>query len=172
LQGLTNKNFQGPAGTDVKNLSLLNWDQNDSYDSEGNTFKYLLFSSLISFSLGNTYMVQEGFDSLMSCLAQKLDVRLNTVVKSINYSLANNYVEISTTRGIFISYQTTTLPKQQLGVFKAEQVIVTLPLGVLKQKLVKHYLQYDWLTLRLDLSNLILHFPSGKLKQSTELVLE
>jgi len=64
---------------------------------------------------GPDVIFPEGYDALVKALARGLDVRLNTWVSSINYT--NKQVEVGTSN----------------GVFKADHVIVTVPLGVLKK---------------------------------------
>jgi monoamine oxidase len=60
-----------------------------------------------------------GYNQITNGLAQGLDIRLNTEVKLIKYS--QNGIEVETNNGIFTS----------------EKVVVTIPLGVLKQAEVK-----------------------------------
>lgn len=63
---------------------------------------------------GADVIITNGYDKITDYLAKGLDVRLNTRVTSINYS--NSKVEINANGNIF----------------KADYVIVTVPLGVLK----------------------------------------
>jgi len=64
---------------------------------------------------GPDVIFPKGYDELVKALAEDLDIRLNTWVSKINYT--NKQVEVETTQ----------------GVFEADYVIVTVPLGVLKK---------------------------------------
>lgn len=64
---------------------------------------------------GPDVIFPQGYDALVKALADDLDIRLNTWVKGIKYT--DEQVEVTTSK----------------GVFKADYVIVTVPLGVLKK---------------------------------------
>lgn len=68
---------------------------------------------------GQHVIFPQGYNQITNGLAQGLDIRLNTEVNLIKYS--QNGVEVQTSNGIFTS----------------EKVVVTIPLGVLKQAEVK-----------------------------------
>ena len=57
-----------------------------------------------------------GYDKITDYLATNIDVRLNTKVLNIDYS--QDKIKIETTN----------------GTYEADQVLVTVPLGILKKK--------------------------------------
>jgi monoamine oxidase len=63
---------------------------------------------------GGDVLLPQGFDTIIEHLSTGLDIRLNTVVKSINQS----------TKGVRVATDN--------GTFKGDRVVVTLPVGVLK----------------------------------------
>lgn len=63
---------------------------------------------------GEDVIITNGYDNITNHLADGIDVKLNTIVNSIDYS--ENSVSINTTKGLFYS----------------DCVIITVPLGVLK----------------------------------------
>lgn len=69
-------------------------------------------------------MIKEGYAALSSKVAATLDIRLNTEVKTIRLDDAQSNVEVVVNHG----GKTASL--------RAGYVIVTLPLGVLKSRLV------------------------------------
>ncbi len=64
---------------------------------------------------GEDVIVASGYQSIVAMLAQKLTIKLNNIVTKIDYT--NEVIKISTTQ----------------GEFKADIVLVTVPLGVLKK---------------------------------------
>jgi len=58
-----------------------------------------------------------GFNEIVQPLAQGLDIRLNCIVEEIDYS-TKDYIMVKTSQ----------------GEFKADKVVITIPLGVLKSK--------------------------------------
>lgn len=87
-------------GADAKDLSLWEWDSDEEFG-------------------GKEVVFPNGYHQIVNGLAQGLDIRLNTEVKSIKYS--QNGIEVETSNGMFTS----------------EKVVVTIPLGVLKQAQVR-----------------------------------
>lgn len=67
---------------------------------------------------GKDVIVTNGYDNMTNYLAQGIDVRLHTTVKDINYS--NDKITIITNNGNYT----------------ADQVLVTVPLGVLKKEAI------------------------------------
>tara|TARA_B100000809_G_scaffold130660_1_gene128481 strand:- start:13881 stop:14216 length:336 start_codon:yes stop_codon:yes gene_type:complete len=59
-----------------------------------------------------------GYDKITDYLATNIDVRLNTKVLNIDYS--QDKIKIETTN----------------GTYEADQVLVTVPLGILKKKVI------------------------------------
>lgn len=68
---------------------------------------------------GDDVIFPNGYDQIFTILAQGLDVRLDTVVQQISYGADD--VTITTNQGSFV----------------AQQVVITLPLGVLKGNAVR-----------------------------------
>ena len=68
---------------------------------------------------GEDLIITNGYDKITDYLATNIDVRLNTKVLDIDYSQAK--IKIETTNGRY----------------EADQVLVTVPLGVLKKKVIK-----------------------------------
>jgi len=87
-------------GADMNDLSLWEWDQDEEYGGEEVIFP-------------------GGYNQITNGLAKGLDIRLETVVKTIRYG--DDGVVVETTAGDFV----------------ADQAVVTFPLGVLKQASVK-----------------------------------
>eukprot|EP00096_Caligus_rogercresseyi_P005536 TRINITY_DN2125_c0_g1_i2.p1 TRINITY_DN2125_c0_g1~~TRINITY_DN2125_c0_g1_i2.p1 ORF type:complete len:658 (-),score=230.58 TRINITY_DN2125_c0_g1_i2:58-2031(-) len=98
-------NLEFANATPLNNLSLKHWDQDDGFAFTG--------SHLI---------VRNGYSCIPVALSEGLDVKLNTAVRMIRYGVHG--VEISTSNA-----RNHTNPV----VYKADAVLVTLPLGVLKQ---------------------------------------
>lgn len=67
------------------------------------------------YAVGGDQQMIDGYDHLPALLANRLDIRLNCAVKTINYT--TKPVRVSTSQGDFF----------------AEHVLVTVPLGVLKK---------------------------------------
>ncbi len=70
-------------------------------------------------------VIKEGYAALSSRVAATLDIRLNTEVKTIRLDDAQSNVEV------VVSNEGKTTS------FRAGYVVVTLPLGVLKSRLVR-----------------------------------
>ena len=87
-------------GADMNDLSLWEWDQDEEFGGEEVIFP-------------------GGYNQITNVLAKGLDIRLETVVKTIRYG--DDGVVVETTAGDFV----------------ADQAVVTFPLGVLKQASVK-----------------------------------
>lgn len=93
---------------DLNELDHLHWNQDDTYD------------------LGGAHVIiKEGYGALSAKVAETLDIRLNTEVKSIKLlDDAASCVEV-----VMQSNGKSTM-------MRAGYVVVTLPLGVLKSRLV------------------------------------
>lgn len=91
-------------GTQLKNLSLKNWDQSGEF----------------AFS-GPHVTVRNGYSYLPVALSEGLDIKLNTAVREVKYSILGCEVTTSNTRNF--TNETT---------YKPDLVLCTLPLGVLK----------------------------------------
>jgi monoamine oxidase len=68
---------------------------------------------------GGEVIFPNGYNQITDVLAKSLDIRLNVIVESIHYG--NGSVSVKTSSGEFV----------------AEKVVVTIPLGVLKQAQIK-----------------------------------
>ncbi|XP_078001401.1 lysine-specific histone demethylase 1A-like [Glandiceps talaboti] len=98
-------NLEFANATPLSTLSLKHWDQDDDFE----------FS-------GHHLTVRNGYSCVPVALSEGLDIKLYTAVRQIRYS--HSGVEVVTTN-----------TKSQGGnyTYKADAVLVTLPLGVLKQ---------------------------------------
>lgn len=92
---------------DLNELDHLHWNQDDEYDFDG-----------------DHVIIKEGYAALSSRVAATLDIRHNTEVKMIRLDDAKSNVEVV----VCNEGKTTSL--------RAGYVVVTLPLGVLKSRLV------------------------------------
>lgn len=92
---------------DLNELDHLHWNQDDVYDFDG-----------------DHVIIREGYAALSSRVADTLDIRLNTEVKSIKLDDAASCVDV-----VLHSGGKSTM-------LRAGYVVVTLPLGVLKSRLV------------------------------------
>jgi len=88
--------IESDYAADSTELSCYYWDYGDGFD-------------------GDDYIFPEGYDQVPKALAEELDVRLEHVVKKVEYS--DDGVRIVTSK----------------GTFEADYAIITVPLGVLKK---------------------------------------
>ncbi|KAG0719619.1 Lysine-specific histone demethylase 1A [Chionoecetes opilio] len=100
-------NLEFANATPLSNLSLKHWDQDDDFE----------FS-------GSHLTVRNGYSCVPVGLSEGLDIRLNTAVRKITYT--NNGAEVTVSNARNHSNPTT---------IKADAVLCTLPLGVLKQSI-------------------------------------
>ena len=98
-----------PPRKDLNELDHLHWNQDDVYDFEG-----------------DHCIIKEGYAALSSRVAATLDIQLNTEVRMIRVDDAQANVEVVVRSG----GKTTSM--------RAGYVVVTLPLGVLKSRLVSN----------------------------------
>ncbi|KAL3242819.1 hypothetical protein MRX96_020983 [Rhipicephalus microplus] len=98
-------NLEFANATPLNNLSLKHWDQDDDFEFTGAHLT-----------------VRNGYSCVPVALAEGLEIRLNTAVKQIRHGSTGVEVLAANTRssGGLIS-------------FKADAVLSTLPLGVMKQ---------------------------------------
>lgn len=92
---------------DLNELDHLHWNQDDVYDFDG-----------------DHVVIKEGYAALSSRVAATLDIRLNTEVKSIKIDEGKSCIEV------------VVNSKGETTALQAGYVVVTLPLGVLKSRLV------------------------------------
>merc|ERR1712218_23821 len=98
-------NLEFANATPLTNLSLKHWDQDDGF----------------AFT-GSHLTVRNGYSCVPVALSEGLDIKLNTAVRQIRYSQSGCEVTTSNARN-------NTNPVT----YKADAVLCTLPLGVLKQ---------------------------------------
>ncbi|KAG7166233.1 Lysine-specific histone demethylase 1A-like [Homarus americanus] len=98
-------NLEFANATPLSNLSLKHWDQDDDFE----------FS-------GSHLTVRNGYSCVPVGLSEGLDIRLNTAVRKIMYSNSGAEVTVSNARN-----------HSNPATLKADAVLCTLPLGVLKQ---------------------------------------
>eukprot|EP00794_Sanderia_malayensis_P000331 gene331-963_t len=101
-------NLEFANATPLSQLSLKHWDQDDDFEFTGSHMT-----------------VSNGYSCVPGALAEGLDIRLNTAVKNIKYNRTG--VEI-------IAVNNSKIPAGNQQTFKGDAVLVTLPLGVLKQQ--------------------------------------
>merc|ERR1712226_431782 len=98
-------NLEFANATPLSMLSLKHWDQDDDFEFTGGHLT-----------------VRNGYSCVPVALSEGLDIQLNTAVKQVRYSTTG--VEIATTHSRNNGNPVT---------YKADAVLVTLPLGVLKE---------------------------------------
>eukprot|EP00903_Cladosiphon_okamuranus_P012741 g11911.t1 len=100
-------NLEISCGADLNELDHLHWNQDDEYDFDG-----------------DHVVIKEGYAALSSRVAATLDIRLETEVRMIRLDDTQSNVEVV----VSSEGKTTSL--------RAGYVVVTLPLGVLKSRVV------------------------------------
>jgi len=100
-------NLEFANATPLTNLSLKHWDQDDGF----------------AFT-GSHLTVRNGYSCVPVALSEGLDIKLNTAVRQVRYTQSG--VEVTTSNA-----RNNTNPVT----FKADCVLCTLPLGVLKQSI-------------------------------------
>ncbi len=103
-------NLEFANATPLTNLSLKHWDQDDGF----------------AFT-GSHLTVRNGYSCVPVALSEGLDIKLNTAVRQIKYSQSGCEVMASNARN-------HTNPVT----YKADAVLCTLPLGVLKQSIAQN----------------------------------
>ena len=103
-------NLEFANATPLNNLSLKHWDQDDGF----------------AFT-GPHLTVRNGYSCVPVALSENLDIKLNTAVRQIRYSQTGCEVTTSNARN-------HTNPVT----YKADAVLCTLPLGVLKQAIAQN----------------------------------
>ncbi|XP_059476697.1 lysine-specific histone demethylase 1A isoform X2 [Neocloeon triangulifer] len=98
-------NLEFANATPLSNLSLKHWDQDDDFEFTGSHLT-----------------VRNGYSCVPVALSENLDIKLSTAVRQIRYN--HNGVEVVTSNARNQSNPIT---------YKADVVLCTLPLGVLKQ---------------------------------------
>ncbi|XP_042886464.1 lysine-specific histone demethylase 1A-like isoform X1 [Penaeus japonicus] len=101
-------NLEFANATPLHNLSLKHWDQDDDFE----------FS-------GSHLTVRNGYSCVPVALSEGLDIRLNTAVRKILYTNTGVEVTVSNARN-----------HSNPATLKADAVLCTLPLGVLKQSVI------------------------------------
>ena len=96
-------NLEFANAAPLHQLSLKHWDQDDEFEFTGSHLA-----------------CHDGYDQLPQHLVKGLDVRLNTEAKAVHYS----------TDGVEVF--ASSIPNGSSNIFRADAVIVAVPLGVLK----------------------------------------
>lgn len=96
------RSFANAVGDDMRFINAQAAWHEFTFDEENNEF------------LEYDYRIMEGYSSIYNYLAQGLDIRLETIVKSIDWS------------------DGATITTEGGEVFEADQAVMTLPLGVLQ----------------------------------------
>ncbi|XP_057340669.1 lysine-specific histone demethylase 1A [Microplitis mediator] len=98
-------NLEFANATSLSNLSLKHWDQDDDFEFTGSHLT-----------------VRNGYSCVPVALSEGLDIRLNTAVRIVRYN----------DTGVEVWAAPSRSPHTNVTVHKADAVLVTLPLGVLK----------------------------------------
>ncbi|XP_046616463.1 lysine-specific histone demethylase 1A [Neodiprion virginianus] len=98
-------NLEFANATSLSNLSLKHWDQDDDFEFTGSHLT-----------------VRNGYSCVPVALSEGLDIRLNTAVRAVRYG----------PNGVEVWAAPSRSPHTAHTVHKADAVLVTLPLGVLK----------------------------------------
>ncbi|XP_044593806.1 lysine-specific histone demethylase 1A [Cotesia glomerata] len=98
-------NLEFANATSLSNLSLKHWDQDDDFEFTGSHLT-----------------VRNGYSCVPVALSEGLDIRLNTAVRIVRYN----------ENGVEVWAAPSRSPHTNVTVHKADAVLVTLPLGVLK----------------------------------------
>ncbi|XP_012225605.1 lysine-specific histone demethylase 1A isoform X3 [Linepithema humile] len=98
-------NLEFANATSLSNLSLKHWDQDDDFEFTGSHLT-----------------VRNGYSCVPVALSEGLDIRLNTAARAVRYG----------PNGVEIWAGPSRSPHTNNTIYKADAVLVTLPLGVLK----------------------------------------
>lgn len=98
-------NLEFANATSLSNLSLKHWDQDDDFEFTGSHLT-----------------VRNGYSCVPVALSEGLDIRLNTAARAVRYG----------PNGVEVWAAPSRSPHTNHTVYKADAVLVTLPLGVLK----------------------------------------
>ncbi|XP_034183572.2 lysine-specific histone demethylase Su(var)3-3 [Osmia lignaria lignaria] len=98
-------NLEFANATSLSNLSLKHWDQDDDFEFTGSHLT-----------------VRNGYSCVPVALSEGLDIRLNTAARAVRYGV----------NGVEVWAAPSRSPHTNHTVYKADAVLVTLPLGVLK----------------------------------------
>ncbi|XP_043266805.1 lysine-specific histone demethylase 1A [Venturia canescens] len=98
-------NLEFANATSLSNLSLKHWDQDDDFEFTGSHLT-----------------VRNGYSCVPVSLSEGLDIRLNVAARAVRYGV----------NGVEVWAAPSRSPHANPTVHKADAVLVTLPLGVLK----------------------------------------
>lgn len=140
LRWQLNSNIVVETGTDLENLSIWEWDEEESFD-------------------GYDYLFTAGYDQIIQNLAKGIDVRLQQKVNAIEYG--NKGVLVKTDQGNFqADAAIITLP---LGVLKSGNITFSPPLPKNKQVAI------DRLNMGV-LNKVVLKFPRAFWQQNYDVL--
>ncbi|XP_053598133.1 lysine-specific histone demethylase 1A [Microplitis demolitor] len=109
-------NLEFANATSLSNLSLKHWDQDDDFEFTGSHLT-----------------VRNGYSCVPVALSEGLDIRLNTAVRIVRYN----------DTGVEVWAAPSRSPHTNVTVHKADAVLVTLPLGVLKASTPPSAVNFD-----------------------------
>ncbi|XP_043481317.1 lysine-specific histone demethylase 1A [Leptopilina heterotoma] len=117
-------NLEFANATSLSNLSLKHWDQDDDFEFTGSHLT-----------------VRNGYSCVPVALSEGLDIRLNTAARAVRYG----------PNGVEVWAAPARSPQSSHTVYKADAVLVTLPLGVLKAQAAPSAVSFnpplpDWKT--------------------------
>jgi lysine-specific histone demethylase 1 len=107
-------NLEFANATPLNNLSLKHWDQDDDFEFSGSHLTVL-----------------NGYSCVPVALAEGLDIKLNTAVRSVRITATG--VEVSAYNPRLSATNSSTSLTNPLITHRGDAVLCTLPLGVLKQ---------------------------------------
>ena len=119
-------NLEFANSTPLNTLSLSHWDQDD-----------------VNEFAGDHYSVESGLGVIPEALAEGVDIKFNTAVSSIDYSTSIVMVNTKNVEGLPISKRASSSDMSSglssnegngSQVFNADAVVVSVPLGVLKEE--------------------------------------
>ena len=147
---LANLEFANAAPLDK--LSLRHWDQDDDFEFTGECppFPRYLFTTSPT---GAHLALRDGYDQLPLALSKGLDIRLSTEVTSVHYSTdgvwgggggggrGGRKVEYNTSLLSLLGVEVHARSTQTgcSSIFRADAVILTVPLGVLKAQAISFH---------------------------------
>jgi lysine-specific histone demethylase 1 len=120
-------NLEFANATPLSLLSLQHWDQDDEFEFSGShmTGKKPFLIKTLFFNFCVKYLVRNGYSCLPIALSEDLNIKLSSAAKQIKH----------TDKGVEVTVQSTNPLSSASSneIDKADAVLVTIPLGVLKE---------------------------------------